>query len=363
MSMGVGIIGAGVISDTYLANLNGFGDVSVRFVADLDTARAAAQATRHDVADSGTVAQLLERDDVELVVNLTVPAAHAEVGSAVLESGRHLWQEKPLATNRTDAAKLLELAEANGLRVACAPDTVLGPGIQTARRAVESGRIGRPITGLALFQSRGPDAWHPGPEFLFQAGAGPLFDIGPYYLTTLALVFGPVRRVTATGTRARTRRTIQAGPRAGTVFDVTEPTTVNALIEFVDGGSAQLLMSFDSGVSRTCVEVTAEHGSLILPDPNGFDGDTRLCSVSDAEELTFPAAGHTATRGIGVLDLARSIRAGVPERAGGRLAYHVLDVMVAVDEAARRGEPVAVESRFDPIPLLPDDWDPFARTL
>ena len=363
MSVGVGVIGAGVISDTYLTNLNSFSDVSVRFVADLDTDRAATQAAKHDVSGSGTVAQLLDRDDIELVVNLTIPAAHAEVGTAVLAAGKHLWQEKPLATNREDAAALLALAEANGLRVACAPDTVLGPGLQTARRAIESGRIGKPATGLALFQSRGPDAWHPGPEFLFQAGGGPLFDIGPYYLTTLALIFGPVHRVTATGTRARTQRVIQAGPRVGTVFDVTEPTTVNALIEFSGGGSAQLLMSFDSGVPRACVEVTGEHGSLILPDPNNFDGDTVWCPVTGDEEQTFPSAGHAATRGIGVLDLARSIRAGVPERASGRLAYHVLDVMAGVDDAARSGEPVLIESGFEPVPLLPTDWDPLASTV
>lgn len=362
MSTGVGVIGAGNISDTYLSNLNGFADTSVLFIADLDTERAAAQAAKHAVPGHGTVDQLLATDDIELVVNLTIPAAHAEIGAAALRAGKHVWQEKPLATDLDDARKLLDLADEVGRRIACAPDTVLGPGVQGALRAIRAGAIGEPGTGLAVFQSSGPDRWHPSPEFLFQAGGGPLFDMGPYYLTTLALVFGSAKRVTATGTRARTSRVIQAGPRAGTAFDVTEPTTVNALIEFHSGASTQFLLSFDSGLSRSTVEITGEAGTIVLPDPNHFDGATKLHPVPVVDPTTMVTETYPAGRGIGAVDLVRSIRAGEPERAGGRLAYHVVEIMTAIDRSAKAGGGVAIESVFDDVPLLPEDWDPFAAT-
>lgn len=362
MSAGIGVIGAGTISDTYLKNLTAFGDTRVVFVADLLPDRAAAQAERFGVPGSGTVDRLLTCEDVEIVVNLTIPAAHAEVAAAALRAGKHVWQEKPLAVDLTEAGRLLDLAREKGLRIACAPDTVLGPGIQSALRVIRSGSIGAPITGSARFQSSGPDRWHPSPEFLFQAGGGPLFDIGPYYLTTLAHVFGPAKRVTATGVRAHERRVVQAGPRAGTVFDVTEPTTVNALIEFRNGSSSQFSVSFDSGVSSASIEVTGNAGTVAFPDPNQFDGATRLHPVPVTEPTTINVDPYPAGRGIGVVDLVRSIRTAVPERAGGRIAYHTLEVMTAIDRAARAGEPVVIDSVFDEVPLLPEDWDPFAVT-
>ncbi|HWO63713.1 MAG TPA: Gfo/Idh/MocA family oxidoreductase, partial [Umezawaea sp.] len=196
--VGVGVIGAGVISDAYLKNLTSFPDVRVLAVADLDVARAAERAELHGVPRSGGVAAVLGDPDVEIVVNLTIPAAHVEVGLAVLDAGKHVWTEKPLALDRESARKLLDRAQEKGLRVASAPDTVLGAGLQTARRAVDAGRIGEPRTALAIFQTPGPESWHPAPEFLFQAGGGPLLDMGPYYLTTLVQLFGAIRRVTAT---------------------------------------------------------------------------------------------------------------------------------------------------------------------
>ncbi|GAA4904383.1 putative dehydrogenase [Stackebrandtia albiflava] len=363
MTVGVGVVGAGVISDTYLENLGTFPDLAVRFVADLDTDRAARQAERHGVPHSGTLAELLDRDDVEVVVNLTIPAAHVEVATAAVTAGKHVWNEKPLGLTRASARELLDLSHRHGLRVGCAPDTMLGAGLQTAFRAMAEGRIGRPATALAVFQSPGPDAWHPAPEFLFQEGAGPLFDMGPYYLTTLAHVFGPVCRVTATGTRGRETRVIRSGPRAGTAFPVTVPTSVNALVEYRDGGVAQLVMSFDSGVSRTgLVEITGPAGTAVLPDPNRFDGNTtlHLFELDDTSEL--PPQGHTATRGVGVLDLVRAAQGGAAERASGELAFHVLDVMLAVEESIRTRAPVPVTSDFVPVAPLPEGWDPMKRT-
>ena len=361
--VGVGVVGAGVISDTYLENLASFPDVRVAMVADLDTGRAAAQAAKHGVPRSGTVAELLDDPGVEVVVNLTVPAAHVEVGLAALEAGKHVWAEKPLALDRQTGAKLLDRARERGLRVASAPDTVLGAGLQTARRAVEEGRIGEPRTALALFQTPGPESWHPAPEFLFQAGGGPLLDMGPYYLTTLVQLFGPIRRVTGTGGRARETRVIGSGPRAGTEFAVTVPTTVTALVEFTCGGSAQVVLSFDSALVRTgFVEVAGTLGTAVLPDPNRFDGPTRLHLPGREPEELAPQ-GHPASRGTGVLELARAIRAGTPERAPGELAYHVLDAMLAVEESLTRGQTVEVESTTEVPPPLPVSWDPYVSTL
>ncbi|WP_406643138.1 Gfo/Idh/MocA family protein [Amycolatopsis sp. WGS_07] len=232
-------MGAGFISDTYLENLTAFPDLRVVGVADLDVGRARGQAEKYGVPWGG-VADLLASQDVEIVVNLTVPAVHVEVSLAAVEAGKHVWTEKPLGLDRGSARKLLDRAREKGVRVACAPDTLLGAGHQTALRALADGRIGAPVTALALFQTPGPEGWHPSPEFLYQAGGGPLFDMGPYYLTQLVQVFGPVRKVTGAGGTVRGTRVVGAGPRAGTEFSVSVPTTVTALVEFVRGGVRRL---------------------------------------------------------------------------------------------------------------------------
>jgi len=364
MTVGVALIGAGVISDTYLENLTRFPDVRVLAVSDLDTERAAAQAARFGIGGGATaVADVLADPAVEVVVNLTVPAAHVDVGLAALEAGKHVWTEKPLALDRQSARKLLDSARERGLRVAGAPDTVLGAAFQTVRRAVAAGRIGEPRTAVAQFLSEGPERWHPAPEFLFRFGGGPLLDMGPYYLSDLVLLFGPVERVTATGSRARDSRTIGSGPRAGTVFPVTVLTTVTALIEFAGGGTAALVLSFDSALPRAGVEVVGTRGTAVLPDPNRFDGPTRLHLLDHPEPADLPARGHPASRGTGVLELARSIRAGVPERASGELAYHVLDVLLSIEESIAAGQAVLVASTAEIPPPLPPGWDPYARTL
>lgn len=360
--VGVGIVGAGTISTTYLENLTSFPDVRVRGVADLDLERAAATAARFDLPWSGPVEGLLADPAVEIVVNLTVPAVHAEVGLAALDAGKHVWSEKPLALDRPSARTLLDAAAGKGLRVACAPDTVLGAGIQSARRAIDDGAIGRPQTALALFQSPGPESWHPAPEFLFAAGGGPLLDMGPYYLTALVHLMGPIARVTATAGRARESRTIGSGPRAGTVFAVTVPTTVTALLQFARGGSAQAVFSFDSGVGRTTLEVTGTGGTAVLPDPNRFDGDTEIVVPGAAGPRIVAASGASSSRGTGVLEMARAIRAGVPERASGELAYHVLDVMLATVESADAGRTVEVSAGVEVPPVLPAGFDPFAQS-
>jgi predicted dehydrogenase len=362
--VGVGVIGAGVISDQYLSNLTVFPDVEVLFIADIDLPRAASQAEKWGVPGSGTVDELLAVDGIEIVVNLTIPAAHVEVALQALRAGKHVWGEKPYALDRQSAAELRDAAVAAGRTVSVAPDTFLGAGLQTALRTIRDGRIGKPLNGLTLFQSPGPESWHPSPEFLFAYGAGPLFDIGPYYITTLVQAFGPVAKVTATASRSRATRTIGSGPKAGTEFPVDVPTNHSALIQFEDGGSAQSVFSFESDRGRTgFVEIAGETGTVVFPDPNDFDGDTELYALGADEPETISAVGSTYSRGTGVVDLARSLRAGEENRVPGALAFHVLDVMVSIAEAAERGETVLVESTVTPSPTLPEGWDPAAQTL
>ncbi|MHB1234356.1 MAG: Gfo/Idh/MocA family protein [Microbacteriaceae bacterium] len=362
--VGVGVIGAGVISGQYLDNLTTFPDLEVLFIADLDLARAAAQAAKYGIAGSGTVEELLAHPGIEIVVNLTIPAAHVDVAVQALHAGKNVWTEKPFALNRESGQSLLAEADRLGLRVATAPDTFLGAGLQTALRLIEDGMVGTPLTALALMQSPGPDSWHPNPEFLFQEGGGPLFDIGPYYLTALVQVFGPARRVTAAASTARPVRTIGAGPRSGTEFAVTVPSHHSALIEFAGGASAQAIFSFESHRKRSgLVEVSGTAGTLAFPDPNRFDGDCVIFDGTDDNGRTIPAVGSMSTRGTGVVELAQAIRAGRPERATGAQAYHVLDIMVSIAESAERRETVTVESDFMKAPPLPEGWDPTVATL
>ena len=361
--VGIGVIGAGVISDTYLRNLAAFPDTQVHAIGDLRPDAAAAKGAEHHVATAGGVEAVLDHPDVEIVVNLTTPAAHVDVALRALAAGRHLWSEKPLALDVAGGRAVLDAAGAAGLRVGCAPDTFLGNGLQAVRRLIADGAIGTPLAGLAILQSPGPDAWHPNPAFLFQDGAGPLFDIGPYYLTALVQCLGPVAAVAAVASTARERRTIGAGPRSGETFPVTVPTQHAALLRFAGGATAQVLFSFDSPLPRILLEITGRDGTLVLPDPNQFGGDVAIRRLgSDATE-TVARTEAASTRGTGVLELARAIRERRPHRADGALAFHVLDVMAAIGESAESGAFVEVDSRVEPAAPLPGDWDPLARTV
>ena len=336
---GVALVGCGAISDEYLRNLTSFSaDLTVVFCADLDQERAAKQAAKYGISAHGTLDQALASSDVDLVVNLTIPAAHVEVTSAAIAKGKHVWSEKPLALDPAGAALLVDQAQAAGVRLGCAPDTVLGAGLQTAQRLIEQGAIGAPLTALALMQVPGPDRWHPDPEFLFRRGAGPLFDIGPYYLSVLSLLFGPVESVAAVGRRSREVRVIGSGPRAGTSFDVEVPTHVSALLSYQNGPAATMVLSFDSPAPRTgFIEVTGTEATMALPDPNRFDGDIRLRRAADEEWTVIPSAGDTQGRGLGVRDMVRALNSGTPHRCTGELGLHVVDTMTAIARSADSG--------------------------
>jgi predicted dehydrogenase len=361
--VGVGIIGAGFISETYLKNLTSFPDIDLLAVGDLVPEAAAAKAAEHSVPTSGGVDAVLTHPGVELVVNLTVPAAHAEVASQAIAAGKHVWNEKPLSLDRASGQALLEQADTAGLRVGCAPDTFLGAGLQTARRLIERGDIGTPLTALVLMQLPGPESWHPNPAFLFAEGAGPLFDIGPYYLTALTSMLGPVGSVAAIGSKSRETRVIGSGPKAGESFPVTVPTHVSASAQFASGQSATMIFSFDSPRRRTVLEVTGTEATMVCPNPNMFDGEISLQRRDQEEPSVAATTTQRFSRGIGVLDMARAIRAGTGHRAQGRLAFHVLDTMISMSEAMSSVAYVPVHSTVDVPPLLPEDWDPSRRTL
>ncbi len=362
--VGVAVIGAGNISKQYLENLTTFPDVKVLVVADLFEEAAAARAAEFGIEASGGVDVALNHPDVEIVVNLTIPAAHVEVATRAVRAGKHVWTEKPFSLDRESGLGLLKVAQASGVRLGCAPDTFLGAGLQTARRLIDAGEIGTPLTALTMFQSPGPESWHPNPAFLFQEGAGPLFDMAPYYLTALVQTFGPIARVAAVGNTAFATRTIGSGPKAGEVFDVEVPTHVSAIAQFAGGASSHSVFSFESPRARMgFVEITGTGGTIALPDPNNFDGDIKLCRRGEDDWTAIPAEGPSQGRGMGVLDMARSLRAGVPHRVPGELAFHVLDAMVSIAESVDSGEFVSVASTAPTSEPLPADWDPTEATL
>lgn len=362
--VGVGIIGAGVISKEYLTNLTAFPDLHVHIVADLFPEAASARAEEFGIAASGSVEDALQHPDVEVIVNLTTPAAHVPVALDAVAAGKHVWSEKPFSLDRESGQSLLKAASDAGVRLGCAPDTFLGAGLQTGLRMIQRGDIGVPLTALTLMQSPGPEAWHPNPAFLFQEGAGPLFDMGPYYLTALIQAFGAAKTVAALGSRSRETRVIGSGPRAGEEFAVTVPTHVSALVQFENGASSTSNFSFDSPLPRHgFVEITGSEATIAFPDPNMFDGEIRLHRHGAEDWQTFSAAGSTFGRGVGVLDMARSLRAGIPHRAQGSSAFHVLDVMASISESVETHSFIEITSSATAAEPLPENWDPTARTI
>ena len=351
-SFGVGIIGAGNISDQYLQNLTTFPDLEVLAIGDLDEARAASQAEKYGVPTSGGVDAVLGHPEIDIIVNLTIPAVHVEVSLSILAAGKHVWSEKPIGVDRESSRKLLETATAAGLRVGIAPDTVLGPGVQTAKRAIEAGIIGRPLFAQTAFQWQGPEIFHPNPAFLYAVGGGPLLDMGPYYVSTLVHVFGPVASVVALGQTPHATRTVQVGELAGTEFPVEIPSTVSVLMQFEGGGQASSLYSTDSALRRAgFFEVSGTEGTLTIPDPNTFGGSISVIRPYGAVAEMVTGAGEMAVqqgieieqegvlvgRGLGLLDMARAIRDGRPHIASGELGFHVLDTLLAIEESAAFG--------------------------
>ena len=344
----IAIVGCGNISDIYFSNCLAFG-LDVVACTDLDMSRAEAKAEQFEVA-ALPLNEVLADSSIELIVNLTPPIAHAEISRAALNAGKHVYSEKPLATNRIDGAQLLELAKSNSLLIGCAPDTFLGAGLQTCRKLLDDGVIGEPVAAVAFVAGRGMEMWHPNPDFFYQPGAGPMFDIGPYYLTALVSMLGPVRRLTGSTRISFPERLITSQPLAGTKITVNTPTHITGVLDFVSGPVATVITSFDVWAANLPrIEIYGSEGSLSLPDPNTFDGPVQVKTAEDEEWRDVPLVdGHTEnSRGLGVSDMVAAIRENRPHRANAKMAFHVLDLMQSFEEASTSGQHIEIQSRCE----------------
>lgn len=352
----VGVIGCGNISGVYFHAARVFDILETVACADLDMERAKAKAAEFDVPRACTVQELLADPEIEIVANLTIPKAHAEVALAALEAGKSVYNEKPLAVTREEGQRMLSLAKERGLLIGCAPDTFLGGGHQTCRKLIDDGWIGEPIGVSAHMLCHGHEHWHPDPDFYYQPGGGPMLDMGPYYLTALINLVGPVRRVTGSARITFPERTITSQPKHGTKITVNTPTHVAGVMDFANGAVGTIVTSFDVWASEAPgIEAYGTEGTLSLPDPNGFGGPVRLqrAGASDWSEapLTHGYAGQS--RGVGVADMAYALRSGRPHRANGELAYHVLDIMHAFHDASREGKHIHLASTCERPASLP----------
>ncbi len=366
--LGVGIVGCGNISAAYLVRAPLFADIEVRAVADLDPAAARARADEFGVR-ACDVDELLGADDIDIALNLTVPAAHAEVSRRALEAGKHVYSEKPFVLSVSEGLELASFAESRGLRIGSAPDTFLGGAHQLARSLLDAGRVGRITSGTAHVMSRGMEHWHPDPGFFYRQGAGPMLDVGPYYVTNLVQLLGPVRRVAAMSATPRTERLISSPPRAGQSLAVDTPTTLHALLEFASGPLVTLGTSWDVlDHGHGPMELYGERGTLRLPDPNFFGGEL---AVSDGEAPTetmladdhpfavpnedHPEGRMANYRAAGLADMARAIGEGRPHRCSLELALHAVETMTAVLASAERGAFVELRTTCErPEPLGPE---------
>lgn len=344
--LNIGIVGCGNISAQYFKTFPSLDAVRLVAVADIDVDRAREVAAEHLGVRALSVAELLADPDVDVVLNLTIPAAHAEVALAAIAAGKHVYGEKPLAATSVEAREVLAAAAAAGVTVGCAPDTVLGTGIQTARQAVDDGLIGAPISATATMMCPGHERWHPNPDFYYVPGGGPLLDMGPYYVSALVTLLGPVTSVIGAASHTRDSRTIATGARAGETIPVSTDTHVTGVLVHASGALSTMVMSFDAVATQAAnIEIHGEKGSLIVPDPNHFEGVVKLRALGSTEWQELPvSAGYVGSgRGTGLNDMAKT-PVGQEPRAGGQLAFHALEIMESILISAQTGTAVAITS-------------------
>jgi predicted dehydrogenase len=341
----VGIIGCGAISSAYLGTAPKFPILEVTALADIDRAKAEARAKEFNVPRVLSVDELLKDANVDIVVNLTVPKAHAEIALRALDAGKHTFAEKPFGINREEGRRVLDLAVKKKLRAGCAPDTFMGAGIQTARKVIDDGAIGRPVAFTAFMLGRGHESWHPNPEFYYEAGGGPMFDMGPYYLTALLNLLGPYKRLSGAASVAIPERIITSQPKAGKKIKVETPDHVCGLIEFAGGAVGSIMTSFATRFAtydgKFPITIYGEDGTLRVPDPNGFDGPVQVRTTKDQDWRDVPHAFHVGyQRMVGVADMAHAIRSNRPHRASAEQAFTVLDMMQGFLDSSEIGKAV-----------------------
>jgi predicted dehydrogenase len=341
--MKVGVIGCGNISPIYLKNISTiFGNLELAAIADIIPERAKSRAEEYKIPKACTVAELLADPAIDAVLNITIPPAHAEVCSAAIAAGKHVYVEKPLSITLADGERIVAQAKAKGVRIGCAPDTFLGAGIQTCRKLIDDGWIGTPVGATAFMLCGGHESWHPDPAFYYKAGGGPMFDMGPYYLTALLALLGPVARIAGLTKTTWKERTITSAEKFGQKILVEVPTHVSGLLDFASGASATIVTSFDvkGGTKHPPIEIYGSEGTMIVPDPNTFGGPVLVKRKGASEygeiPLLFPNAENS--RGLGLSDMAEGIATGSPHRASGDLALHVLEIMSGIHTAAAEGK-------------------------
>ena len=324
--------------------------------ADLVPERSEEKAEKYDIVALAPD-ELLADPNIEIILNLTIPLVHAEVNSRILEAGKHVYCEKPLAVNLEDGKKTLALAKEKGLLVGCAPDTFLGGGIQQCRKIIDDGLIGDPVAAFAFFNCHGHETWHPNPEFYYKKGAGPMLDMGPYYLTALVNLLGPMKRICGSVSMASKERTITSEPLNGRKIVVETPTHLAGTVDFKSGAIATVTMSFEmyqSDLPR--IEIHGTKGSLSVPDPNNFGGAIKMKLGSDEDWKEIEITDFTYTensRGIGITDMSRALQAERSHRVSGDLSCHVLEAMLAFEQASDQGKAVRLETSCEKPAALP----------
>ena len=346
----VGMIGCGNISSIYFKVAQRLAPIEIVACADINMAVAEERAAEFNVPSVYTVSELLADPAIEIVLNLTTPDAHAAVALAALEAGKSVYNEKPLTLTREEGKQMLALAAEKGLLVGCAPDTFLGGGIQTCRKLIDDGAIGRPLSATAFMMSGGHEGWHPNPDFYYKVGGGPMFDMGPYYLTALVALLGPIASVAGVTSMGWDQRVIGSQPKRGQIIDVEVPTHVMGLMRFVSGAVGSIITSFDmpGGSQSRNIEIHGSEGTLLVPDPNTFGGPVFLRQRGEREwqEVSLTHGHAENSRGLGVANMALALQSGdrAQHRASGDLAYHVLDLMHAFHDASDQGQQVVIES-------------------
>jgi len=356
-TLGIGIIGCGNISTTYLSLAPLFRGLQVRAVADMNMAAAQARAAEYGV-QAQSVEDLLANPALDVVINLTIPDAHFAVSQAILQAGKHVYSEKPLTLSLADGLALRDLAAARGLRVGCAPDTFLGGAHQQARALIDEGRIGTITAGSSAVMSHGMEHWHPNPDFFFLPGGGPMLDMGPYYIANLINLIGPVRRVGALTSAASATRRITSEPRSGQTIPVKTPTNIHALLDFANGATVTLSTSWDVwSHKRVNMELYGTEGSLFVPDPNFFGGAVELAgrdgkaAAIDPWDHPFGRPNQQHSQGMmanyrtaGLADMAAALIGGRDQRCSLDRTLHGVEVMTAVLNSGETGQFVTLQT-------------------
>lgn len=361
IGIGIGIVGAGDISRQYLDTFARHTSCRVVALADKDVVRARAVASARGLPHC-TVSELMDNAAVDVVINLTPPAAHAAVIRATIKAGKHVYSEKPFVLSFADGVDLLDRAAQAGVEVGCAPDTFLGTGLQSTARALEGGMIGEPVAAMACWGGPGPEPWHPDPQFFYLPGGGPVLDMGPYYVTALVTHLGPVTSVSARTITGDRVRTVGSGPRAGELLRVETPTYATAILEHASGALSTVILSFETWSSgNQGLEIYGTRGTLQLPDPNHFSLRGSVFTPENGDgfvELGNSAGFVEASRGVGAIEMARSVAVGRRPRASGAQALHVLEILLAINGARSGGGPVAMTTTVDVPDLVPMGADP-----